>query len=318
MNESTILTFDDVKFIGGETKLTQPNWQDYFGNALVNGVYSGLDANLNQIRSAGRYVINDGVIFVNGMMGKIETENGYTDLGWGEDIDEFYCARMNFQNGTVDLVKKTGIADTSGASTTAAKNLAYLKTLMEFEYDESYCCTRDVSVWDIPLLYRAAYSCLNKGVDLTRRHNAEKKIIYLSDSSTGGVPERLDNMSMSANNAYYFNGRYVRNAFVDTVNPPNGATLTFMGTSGYNSKIYLRRVPYVIWLNSGTGGYGIDTLDAAYEIKYIFSNPSKWTQNDMYYEFAEKSGPVSFRFTLVGCNYTQNTNCNYIFFVEDF
>lgn len=328
MNESVIATYDDVKFIQGVTKMNQNNWQDYFGNALKTGVYSGFDPNFQVMYRNSGYALNDGILFANGIFIKIETDDGYTlfEPLAVANSDRFVCARVNFDTGNVELVQKTGIADFSGASSADAKQVVLMKTLMEFEHDEAYCCRRDSAAWEIPLFYSASAwvngsgsdvsAWLNQGADLTRRPNMDKKYIRATVSGAGDDPNRIQRMPITGNNTYYVPSAGTDIIiFPDTVNPANGAMVILTGTS---TSVALSRIPFILWWSISKTGWGPYYFSSSYEIKYIFANPSGWTTDNTKYTYVSTSkATTAIRLTCIGADYTEGSNCNYIFYVEE-
>ena len=339
MDESVLLTFDDVKFIQGETKMNQSNWQSYFGGALKNGVYSGLDVNKSQMgvldNTGASYVMNDGIIYVNGICAKIETETGYTNFGRLNSAiaDQFVCARVYFNTETIELIQKTDITDIS-SGTLSQKRLALMKTLMEFENDESYCCERNSEYWEIPLFYRTknkltsdsdSKSWLFGGVDLTRRPAENSKLIRLMTNynTTSIAYQSIDANPISGNNSYYVEqvgDHNQHNIYMDTVNEPHGAVAFLDNTS--TLVVHLYRVPYTIWRNtdSSGSGFGIQTFDSIYEIKYKFSNPSDWTlsSDGLSYLYTAPNNTCCLKFTCLSkdYNYSQGYGLSWNFLVE--
>lgn len=187
MEETILETFNDVKFIQGATKMNQTNWQAYFGTALPNGIYDGLMVQDYYGEATFTYpkVLTDGSAFVNGLIAQIQTEDGYTEIGeWtydqevflaGNALDRFICLRVYLQEEKAQIVQKTGFVTEYGPTQNVTiytdydvKTMAMLKNFLA---DESYGCTRNEYIWDIPIFYQTPNHgafCLCKGRSLRR------------------------------------------------------------------------------------------------------------------------------------------------------
>lgn len=245
MEESVIATFDNVKFIEGETLMTQGNWQEYFSQVIPNGVYSGFDIR-NYVGataySNGRRIITDGVVFVNGIYAKIETDNGYTDIGTipdstGGTNNRFVCVRVYFAQEKAQIVSKNNIS-TSGS---------FASTVMNFFNDESYNCTRNIEYWDIPLFFQTEDdSMFDQGVDL--RRFAKKQEIQINPDY--GIKNPYSHVvGISGGNTYTFTNidpTAKLHVYFDVVNPPKHARLIVNRTTELSSDhIHFHNIPYV-------------------------------------------------------------------------
>lgn len=326
MEEAVIATFDDVKFIEGTTKLTQDNWQSYFGSTIKNGVISGLNRDESVL---GTYRMKDGILIANGILATITTENGYTEFSAynmysSNKYDRFICARIYFDTESVELIEKTNITSIDDSSTTLVKNKQIMRTLMEFAHDESYCCERNSVFYDIPLLYQSASSVnasgtgwLKYGVDLTRRPYRKQNII-----SKSNMLSTTPTTKISGNDIYYCQNPSSHFAFLfpDIIDVPND--LVIVHRPNYSSNwIALSRVPHNYISTSDDGGV---VLDSSYEIKYVFSKASNWKLYDeggtgmanYFYTLVTPRQEVSLRITHIGTDYDAN-KCNFIFYVEE-
>ena len=336
MEESVIATFDNVKFIEGKTKLTGSNWREYFGSALKSGVYSGLD-NRNSTDTHPAYLLNDGVLFANGLFAKIESENGYQNLGFVYNVDyfdRFVCARVNFDTESVEIIQKTGIASISGSETVQTLYAKSIQTMMEFGHDESYCCYRTNSMWEIPLFYQSKSTVgnsssyqtpLRKGIDLTRRPFRKKNTRFKLNQSAGGAWYSFFKNPVSANDIQCVRDEVYKRSLddspvkatfgLDAINLVDGAEIiiqTIDGTRDFPHQICLQRIPYT----PPTEVSDNRPFDQSYEIKYIFSDPSNWTLVDTEYQSSARQ-KETIRLTCVDCDYTEGVKCNYTVYVED-
>jgi len=264
MEETIIGTFEDVKFIQGQTKMTQPNWQEYFSAGFPNGIYEGLNVYLTT-NTADECKIYDGTAFVNGLCVKIKTEDGYTDIARESLTDRFYCLRVNIIEGTAELVMKTGIAADLQRATVAAE-------IGKFIEDDSYCCDRNEVIYELPLLYGgtlgAPYpidSGFEQGIDLRRivtnklDFHEMNTFTHLSlDIAKDGIYQ----WQLSTNNF----------AAPDIINIPNGATIYLYNGSSENP-FSLIKAPYD---NSGTWMATGTPPTPPVTIKYITTSDS-WT-----------------------------------------
>ena len=156
MTENILATYDNVKFIEGKTKLTQPNWQSYFGASIPNGVFSGLELRQQDQGVTLNYYVMDGVAFVNGIKAELSTAQGYTDIGQlyiADDKDCFVCLRVYFGSEKAELIRKDHIID-GITEYTSSDYYKYTWALGKFIQDEAYQCERGNNYWDIPLYYR--------------------------------------------------------------------------------------------------------------------------------------------------------------------
>ena len=297
MNETVFATLNDVKFIQGATKLTQPNWQAYFGAALPNGVYKGLKCS-NYFDGAPpatdpRY-LTDGIVFANGIMAEIKTDDGYTNLGpvSSSDHDRFVCLRVFFGEEKAQIVFKTGIATYSSTQLTYNNNT--FDEMVKFIDDESHCCSRNDNYYDIPLFYSTNSSnstWLVNGRDL--RRIIDPTAVRLQDPNISGYYGSA--VPVSGQNNYTYKASTVP-VYMDTLNCPNGATYSVLG---YSSAMTLKlgMYPFCNFL-----GYSSNDLNAGVYLKvnYIFSDPSDWSTSGNYYTMTIPANTDTvIKFTLV-------------------
>ena len=231
MEEAVIATFNDVKFIEGETFLTQENWQGYFAPTIKNGVYEGLEPR-NYLGSTtytnGRIFVTDGIVFANGICAKIETADGYTDFGTCPTTgthDRLICVRVYFDSQTAQLIQKTNVMKIPEGGTNYKYYSAY--AIRTFAHDESYKMDRNNTYWDIPIFYQGTQDLewTSKGIDLRRIINKEQEIDPVDTCFKGYSPRKY---KVSGNNVYHVTAELgnVSYCFVfDIINKPDGATI---------------------------------------------------------------------------------------------
>lgn len=264
MQETVIETFDDVKFIEGVTKMDQENWQAYFSAGFPNGIYEGLHYEWYDMGTPINRIY-DGTAFVNGLCVTVKTEDGYTEYPTECATDYFLCLRVNLSEGTAKLVKKTEIASDYQETTLAVE-------IGKFLADESYCCERNGSIYDLPILYAGpstaeatttVHNYFKQGIDI-RRMIKTKKDYKLKTSFTAGI---------SGENKYEedigtaMDGAFARFNLIDI---PDGAIIHI--TRGRSD------APFVIWAQPKTNSdYIWDNLAQAYTpspVDFIFDATS--------------------------------------------
>lgn len=275
MEETILETFDDVKFIQGATKMNQTHWQEYFGTALPNGIYDGLqvqDYYGLQVRELGGFpyesdipvatfdypnILTDGSVFVNGLLAQIRTEDGYTEIGRGEnESDRFICIRVYLKEEKAQIIQKTGIAEFDSTASTYDRRTMH--ALNHFMADESYCCERNEYLWDVPIFYQAPFGSsspyiLSDGCSLRRIVSSTKKMLYPKikysgaryGSTTYSSGIILASESMVYNENAYRSGSfqdqsgihdyYKAQIYTDNFNCPDGAIVRINGYSGATS-----------------------------------------------------------------------------------
>ena len=245
MTDSTVLaTFSDVKFIEGVTKLTQANWQQYFSASIPNGIYSGLEPRAyigNTSFSNGRRVISDGEVIVNGIYAKLETREGYTDIGIVPTTarDRFICVRISFEEETVQLIAKYDIApeeinDGQHDPLYNDQNKLYNLVASYFISDESYQCERNSSYWELPVLYQSRpiidghtyETTYGEGLDL-RRHVYKYTEKKENNPYPGFLPSSVDANKhfLSGHNNIGIELSGTHYVYIDPVNPPDDALI---------------------------------------------------------------------------------------------
>lgn len=325
MQESVIATFNDVQFIQGVTPMTQANWQEYFGTTLKSGIYSGFGQGVKRDGTIIPHVIYDGVAIANGIRAEIETELGYTDIGfldaYGDVLDRFICLRIHFLSETAELIKKESIAEK--AYTSEQTNEMLMRTMLQFEYDESYMCTRNNQYYDIPLFYQAKYGTwLFLGRDLRRIINSDP--IYTLNPIKNDFHKAAQSEYKLVSGANYYSAdldpTYI---FPDTVDVTKMAVLT-IETQSKTREIRLSKIPYLNnFISPQRSTCPVpESLSAGYKVNYIFSTES-WTETDAYYSyivpaFTKKVFRLSFR----GAQYSHTEgyadyDYDFNFFVEE-
>lgn len=333
MNESVISTFTGVKFIQGLTPMTQENWQSYFGSAIKNGVYSGL-APKNAPQSTVSIQVTDGVVFANGIQARLETEDGYTDIGSMLNTgleDRLICVRVHYNSETAELIQKSNVTDIPSSAVERTKNYLFAQTLAKLTADESYLCTRNESYWDIPIFYQSKYnSWVMYGRDLRRK-------VELSPSKLTNPP--LDTTDRTWQYGVLISGqnRYTAGEstrrivfFPDVINQPDGSIVTISGgNEGYD--FILSDTPYTgewIYFDDHVG----ETIpfQQNWKTNYTFSNGTGvWTQITImgegtnavlgYKRTIPAGTSKSFRISFGGISVNDSTGyINPIFSVEEF
>ena len=155
MAETLIATVDNVKFINGVTEMNQANWQEYFASQFRNRIIDGLTPSA----SSSGISVADGSVIVNGIYAKTAFTNGSVSLSYS-GYDAFVCLRVYLNEERVELVEKYNIAASSTSQNiqTEAGN---------FMADESYQCTRNDTIYEIPIIY-AGKDYFSSGVDLRK------------------------------------------------------------------------------------------------------------------------------------------------------
>lgn len=321
MEETIMGTFDNVKFIQGVTKMNQPNWQEYFGGALPNGVYEGFLAD-------ERYIY-DGTVFVNGIFAKVETGEGKTDLGLigatdpstGDEIppyDRFICLRVWFAEEKVEIVQKTGFAEWFGMSNISQYEDSLVEQIVQFIRDESYGCTRNEFYYDVPIYYQGVNNVetiLQYGINLRRLVNLNRKRevnLYLDSTPK---PE-LSNFNRQISGSNSYTDGHVRNIFLDPINHPDGALIC----TQYGATINLETFPFVNHISHGDTSRlsGVKKLYTEFQ----FAQPELWTRSSDgdYYTMSVTEDNTMIRITLISDDHygSSYTNLWLYYFVEVF
>lgn len=247
MTETVIATGNNVKFIEGVTEMTQANWQEYFGKQFENRVIEGFNPRKSTDATA---VIYDGSVFVNGIYAKLELEGGSKNIYVLDSYDTFLCLRVYFDEEKVELVKKT-VA--TGSSESDIADIA-----MHFIADESYQCTRNDTIYEIPLFYCGA-SYYTNGFDL-RRHGVLNENLY-------------GNRILSGNNTYVLKdpnqgADFLIKAYIDLVNLAEDVDIYLYSPSGSSGATFA-----ISW-------YPLQDLHGWYDMIAPFIDPSDgWTSD---------------------------------------
>ena len=317
MDESVLASFSEVNFIEGSTFLTQQNWQEYFGSVIPNGVYSGLEPRDyigNTSYTDGRIFISDGVVVVNGLCAKVSTILGYTDIGTVPSTarDRFICIRVYFDEQRAELVAKYDIApaEISGSGVPVEwQNYEFLYQVQVgyFIDNESYCCERNSSFWELPILYQtkkyrsdgADITRYSQGIDLRRVQSLDRakqfnpvfpgvRNIYANKYFIAGN-DKLSIDTFSDNKAYIY---------FDPINVPDGATI-FISPNNSARQIFFKPCWNILnqYSDVGSSSYSYNVCfhdgDSTSTDITINSNTYGWYKitflNNLYrdYEFEE-------------------------------
>jgi len=265
MAESIVATFDDVRFIEGVTKMTQENWQAYFGTIIPNGVYQGLEFQQQNSTNSISYHVTDGIVFVNGIMAELKTPDGYTDIGsWyaQNDKDAFFCLRVYFGDEKAELIKKTNIVD-SITEYVPEDFYKWTRAMGKFISDESYQCDRNASYWDVPLIYFGNVSYfLRYGIDLRRMVKADgQRVVNPRDP---GIYNNYYDLVRS-NNVYSISAN--ASFYIDTVDPADNAIIVNTDSTSKTVKLYLEHFINDYHCQNGDS-YPYGKYDDAYDYGY--------------------------------------------------
>lgn len=233
MEESVLATFNEVNFIEGETFLTQQNWQEYFSPVVKSGVYKGLEQH-NYVGSTvytnGRRLITDGTVFADGISAKITTAEGYTDIGTvpSSSYDRFVCVRVYFDTNQAQIIQKTGITEPNSNGDYYPN---FVNTVMNFINNESYCCERNSSFWDIPLFVQCEQGTGRygeEGIDLRRMMNYIPS--YNPLNQNGIYTVSTDKTIVSGSNTYSIFTSSNHMFYMDPINKPRNAIIRVKNT----------------------------------------------------------------------------------------
>ena len=211
MQESVVVTGNNVKFIGGVTPMTQENWQDYFMTFKKNGVigmddFTAVTDGLSSVR------IYDGSVIVDGILARYETDDGYFygAKPTSTEIDALFCVRVYLHEEKVEIVRKTGLAAGSSYQN-CADVIAYM-----ILHEDAYC-TRNDQIFDVPIAY-LNYMDSDNRVDVRRFCDPKARLLPGTNIFRGnGVVYR----GVSGGNSYDYNG-------VDPFNPPDDIQLAIV------------------------------------------------------------------------------------------
>lgn len=228
MAETILVSGTDVKFIEGATKMTQENWQKYFGALHGSKIVSGL--NISYALYPNSTILYDGIVMVNGIMAELKTPDGYTTINrpTEDEFDNFIFLRVYLTEEKVELVRKTGITSSNKANVEAE--------IAKFIADDSYQCVRNDSIYDVPLFY-GARNYYNGGIYLGRRGVMEENIVAASPSD---LPMVSDYKGVVGRNKYSVsNSNGIIPIRMDVVNIAEDIDLYFLaGSSTTNLEIF--------------------------------------------------------------------------------
>lgn len=147
-------TFAKTAFYDNRNWLNQENWQMYFGGSLpsgviVNGKLESDGVNYTSALSYNAYnasyiQFQPGSIMANGIFGVYEGGT-YIPVVTSTEVDRLITARVYLKAGQVKIVGMTKVAAEYGYTPTIMA-----KMLLD---DESLCCVRNDTYYDIPLCY---------------------------------------------------------------------------------------------------------------------------------------------------------------------
>lgn len=248
MQESVVATFNDVKFIRSTTPMTQANWQEYFGNAIQSGVYSGLEQrnyNGSTVYTNGRRLITDGVVFANGIYAKLETEDGYTDIGAFPSgvVDRMIVVRVYYGSETAELVQKTGLAEVSTG--TPAQDYLCQRELMKLTFDESRNCIRNTEYYEIPVFYQGKTSTfLSEGKDLRRMICRDTRKPAQDTNNTGIKSPESNVILLKGNDHVRLTTAGTYKVYVDSVDQPFDAMIHYGNGSAFTYTFEFSTFPF--------------------------------------------------------------------------
>ena len=289
MNESVISSFENVKFIQGLTPMTQENWQSYFGSAIKSGVYNGL-APKSTSQSPTSIRITDGDVFANGIQARLETQDGYTDIGSMINTgleDRLICVRVHFSSETAQLIQKTNVSDIPSSVPQDGMDTYFANTLAKLIADESYLCTRNSSYYDIPIFYQSKYSSwVDRGRDLRRK--VELTPSKLTNPAIDTTDRAWQYGVLISGQNRYTAGNSTQNIiyFPDVVNVADGAIITITAPTNRDFNFILCMAPYTgAWIYSGTPTTSTPPSYENWKTIYTFSNGSGvWSEVVLYGE----------------------------------
>lgn len=225
--ESVISTTTNVKFIESATKMTQENWQAYFGAALPNGIYKGFGLQYNS--TSGPISFDAGTAFANGVLANVATATTFSASVSDSDIDRFFCLRIYFGEEKAQIIAKTGIAASTADSSIVAE-------FDKFAANEAYNCTRNDDYYEIPLFYQGPDSGhYHWGFDLRRIIEKQRDLRNDPDIIESDSFGATDAHQICSNHKYAImlglNGTSESICYLDPVNIPDGAAIRVMGGS---------------------------------------------------------------------------------------
>ena len=226
--ESVISTTTDVKFIESVTKMTQANWQAYFGTVLPNGVYKDSPYNgfmLQTASSGGPWGINAGTAIANGIVANVATQTTFSASVSDSDIDRFICLRIYFGEEKAQIIAKTGIA----ASIADADIVAEFD---KFVVSEAYNCTRNDDYYEIPLFYQGPDSGhYHWGFDLRRIIEKQWNLDINQDIYDASFGSTYALQICSNHKCSFILGQNYNEyiCYLDPINIPDGAAIRVMG-----------------------------------------------------------------------------------------
>jgi hypothetical protein len=240
MAESIMSTGTNVKFIEGMTLMTQANWQEYFASQFPNRIIDGFDTS----SGSSSISVANGSAIVNGIYTKMEFENGrviFAPIGY----DAFICLRVYLNEEKVELVEKYNIA--------ASNSSASIQTaMMKFMSDESYQCTRNDTIYEIPLHYSGT-DYFASGIDLRRRGVLSENVQKDNPTTSTTV--------LSGRNKYYLGlpntgADTLIPVYIDFINEAEDVDLYFyVSNSSSGATLAISQYPYTNISNDPLGYY---------------------------------------------------------------
>lgn len=213
MQETVVKTGTNVKFIGSVTKMTQANWQDYFKAFKKTGIV-GADSFKVETAMLSYPRIYDGVVMVDGILAKYETDDGYfySTKPSQSEIDALFCVRVYLQQEKIEIVRKTGLA-----AGTSYQNCA--DVIVNLIQNEDAYCTRNDTYFDVAFCY------LNYNDD---QHNVDCR--RYSEDVKANMPHGF----LSGDGSVYYSGANVDIEGIDPFNPPDDLHFTYIASQSGN------------------------------------------------------------------------------------
>lgn len=189
MSESNI-NLENTAFFDNVTWLNQANWQNYFGKTLPNGVIVDgclklasngytLTGTMDITSDESNVIIGTGAVMANGLY----TENNAVvqiPHVTSAESTKLICVKFDLALAKASIITKTSVLD-SGANVADA--------ITALNLDESYLCTRNAEVYEIPLAFDTyAYGT----IDLRRlvyAPSGKKHHLAITTSGTNQNPE---------------------------------------------------------------------------------------------------------------------------------
>ena len=189
MAESNI-NLENTAFFDNVTWLNQANWQNYFGKTLPNGVIVDgclklasngytLTGTMDVTSDESNVIIGTGAVMANGLYAENNAVVQIPHVTSAEST-KLICVKFDLAMAKASIITKTSVLD-SGANVADA--------ITALNLDESYLCTRNTEVYEIPLAFDTyAYGT----IDLRRlvyAPSGKKHHLAITTSGTNQNPE---------------------------------------------------------------------------------------------------------------------------------